>query len=164
MGKRIAQRGTPLPRRPPPASFRVGRRPRGRPGGSGRGLGPDREDEAAPPALDLEGRRRQRGQFEREDRLAALAADPHAAPSPLSSPNAVCSARTASSAYFSSMRQLTLISLVEMTRMFTPSSASTWNILAATPAWLRIPTPTMETFAIPSSWSTFPAPMALAIF
>src|SRR5690348_11869491 len=77
-----------------------------------------------------------------EDGVAAGASDEHQ-PSGLSSPNAVCSARTASSAYFSSMRQLTLISLVEMTRMLTPSSASTWNIFAATPAWLRMPTPTM---------------------
>ena len=75
----------------------------------------------------------------------------------------MCSARTASSAYFSSIRHEILISEVLITRMFTPSSASTWNILAATPAWLRIPTPTMLTFAMPSSCSTFPAPICLPI-
>src|SRR5882724_4003201 len=54
--------------------------------------------------------------------------------SALSSPKAVCSARTASSAYFSSIRQEILISDVLITRMLTPSSARTWNIFAATPA------------------------------
>ena len=38
--------------------------------------------------------------------------------------------------------------------MLMPSSASTWNIFAATPAWLRMPTPTIETLAISSSVST----------
>ena len=46
--------------------------------------------------------------------------------------------------------------------MFTPSSASTWNIFAATPAWLRMPTPTMDTLAMSSSCSTLPAPICFA--
>src|SRR6267378_6211484 len=121
----------------------------------------------AAPALDLEARTG-RGDpvLQREDGVAAAALDQHAqlfAVSVLSSPKAVCKERTASSAYFSSIRQEILISEVLITRMFTPSSASTWNIFAATPAWLRMPTPTMLTFAIPSSCSTLPAPICLPI-
>ena len=49
-------------------------------------------------------------------------------------PNPSCSTRTASSAYFARMRHEVLISLVVMASMFTPSSASSRNIFAATPA------------------------------
>src|SRR5439155_591666 len=127
-----------------------------------------REDGVATAALDAERSfgSRNRPLLEGKDGVAAAALDDHGqllAVSLLSSPNAVCSARTASSAYFSSIRHEILISEVLITRMFTPSSASTWNILAATPAWLRIPTPTMLTFAMPSSCSTFPAPICLPI-
>ena len=48
------------------------------------------------------------------------------------------------------MTQEILISDVLIMRMFTPSCAKTSNILAATPEWERIPTPTNETFAIAS--------------
>src|SRR6202165_4862864 len=135
-------------------------------------MGPRRghrlEHRPAAPALGL-GARAGRGDpvLQREDGVAAAALDKHAhliAVSVLSSPKAVCSARTASSAYFSSIRQEILISEVVITRMLTPSSASTWNIFAATPAWLRMPTPTMLTLVMPSSWSTLPAPICLPIF
>ena len=46
------------------------------------------------------------------------------------------------------MRQETLISLVEIASMLMPSLASRRNIRDATPAWLRMPSPTMLTFAI----------------
>src|SRR5476649_188526 len=105
------------------------------------------KDQEAAAAFDAKTRRGE-AVLHHERRPAPLTANEH---QPLSRPNAACSARTASSAYFSSMRQLILISLVEMTRMFTPSSANTWNIFAATPAWLRMPTPTIETLAMPSS-------------
>lgn len=45
-----------------------------------------------------------------------------------------CRARTASSTYFDSMMQLSLISLVVMPWMLIPSLERSWNILAATPA------------------------------
>jgi len=51
-----------------------------------------------------------------------------------SSTKAACSARTASSVYFSSITTEILISLVLMSWMLMPSRASTANILAATPA------------------------------
>src|SRR5262249_42552340 len=85
------------------------------------------EDVQAPAALDLEPAACCRhAVLQRKERLAALAADQHQlfSTASLSSPNAVCNARTASSEYFSSMMQEILISLVEMTRMLTPSSAS----------------------------------------
>ena len=47
----------------------------------------------------------------------------------------------------------TLISEVVITLMFTPSLASAWNMRCATPAWLRMPIPTIETFATSSSVS-----------
>ena len=67
------------------------------------------------------------------------------------SSNASCSARTASSAYLSSITQETAISEVEIMWMLTPSRERARNIRAATPEWLRIPTPTMETLAMRSS-------------
>src|SRR5438445_553265 len=130
-------------------------------------LGDGVEYRLATPALDAEPGTLSRDTVLHGEHGAATAAfDQHGqlwAVSVLSSPKAVCKARTASSAYFSSIRQEILISEVLITRMFTPSSASTWNIFAATPAWLRMPTPTMLTFAIPSSCSTLPAPICLPI-
>ena len=63
----------------------------------------------------------------------------------------MCSARTASSVYSAATSTLTLISLVEMTWMLMPRSASVLNMVLATPAWLRMPTPTTEIFA--TFWS-----------
>src|SRR6266700_6321978 len=68
-----------------------------------------------------------------------------------SSPNALCSARTASSMYFSSITTEILISEVEIIWMLMPSSARVRNILLAMPAWVRMPTPTMDTLQILSS-------------
>ncbi len=65
-----------------------------------------------------------------------------------SSPNALCSARTASSMYFSSITTEILISEVEIIWMLMPSSARVRNILLAMPAWVRMPTPTMDTLQI----------------
>jgi hypothetical protein len=47
--------------------------------------------------------------------------------------------------YLRSISTLTLISEVVITLMLIPSSRSVWNIFDATPAWLRMPMPTMET-------------------
>src|SRR5262245_55513426 len=69
-----------------------------------------------------------------------------------------CSARTASSAYLSSMTHDTAISDVEIIWMLMPSRASAANIWEATPEWLRIPTPMMETLARRSSCTTPWAP------
>src|SRR5262249_17392628 len=68
------------------------------------------------------------------------------------------SARTASSAYLSSMTHDTAISDVEIIWMLMPSRASAANIWEATPEWLRIPTPMMETLATRSSCTTPWAP------
>src|SRR5205809_70349 len=72
------------------------------------------------------------------------------------------SARTASSAYLSSMTHDTAISDVEIIWMLIPSRASAANIWEATPEWLRIPTPTMETLATRSSWTIPRAPISRA--
>ena len=69
----------------------------------------------------------------------------------VASPNASCKACTASSMYFRSISTETLISEVVMTLMLTPSAARAANIFCATPAWLRMPMPTIETLATPSS-------------
>ena len=53
-----------------------------------------------------------------------------------------------------------LISLVEIIWMLTPVLARTSNIFAATPEWLRMPTPTMESLPIFSSASVSPKPMS----
>ena len=50
--------------------------------------------------------------------------------------------------YFSSITTLVLISLVEIIWMLMPSSLSTRNMRLATPTWLRMPMPTMETLQI----------------
>ena len=57
----------------------------------------------------------------------------------------------ASSPYFELTTTETLISEVAIISILIRSSASTRNMVAATPAWLRIPSPTMETFATGSS-------------
>src|SRR5205823_1484672 len=63
------------------------------------------------------------------------------------SSNVSCRERTASSAYLSSITQDTAISEVEIIWMLMPSLESAANMRAATPEWLRMPTPTMETLA-----------------
>src|SRR5262249_51923275 len=68
-------------------------------------------------------------------------------------------ARTASSVYLSSITHDTAISDVEIIWMLMRSRDSVWNIRAATPEWLRMPTPTIETLATRSSWVTPSAPM-----
>ena len=70
--------------------------------------------------------------------------------------------RTASSAYLSSITQETAISEVEIIWMLMPSRDSAVNIVAATPEWLRMPTPTMETLATRSSCTVLSAPTARA--
>src|SRR5262249_18207527 len=69
----------------------------------------------------------------------------------LSSSNSRCSTRTASSMYFSSTTTEVLISEVEIIWMLMRSAASAPNIFAAIPAWVRMPIPTSETFAMRSS-------------
>jgi hypothetical protein len=61
-------------------------------------------------------------------------------------------AKTARS--IASQAQDTAISDVEIIWMLMPSLERTPNIREATPEWLRIPTPTMETLATRSSWTT----------
>src|SRR4030065_469154 len=78
-------------------------------------------------------------------------------------PNALWSTRTASSVYFSSIRQEILISEVLIPRMLIPSEASVSNTFVATPEWERIAIPTMETLAILSSPTTLSAPISLAV-
>ena len=53
--------------------------------------------------------------------------------------------------YLRSTRTEILISDVVMTWMLMPSCASTLNILAATPAWDRMPMPTTEILQTPVS-------------
>ena len=76
---------------------------------------------------------------------------PRASYAAFSSSKASCSACTASSMYFRSISTEILISEVEMTLMLTPCSDSALNIVAATPAWLRMPMPTTDTLATSSS-------------
>ena len=84
-------------------------------------------------------------------RLWAHRRDALTAPRQTASSKVSWSARTANSVYLSSMTQETAISEVEIMWMLTPSRERARNIRAATPEWLRIPTPTMETLAIRSS-------------
>ena len=58
--------------------------------------------------------------------------------------------------------QLMRISLVLIAWMLIPSAASNENIFAATPAWERIPRPTMDTLTTSGSNSTDVAPIELA--
>src|SRR6476659_1602773 len=74
----------------------------------------------------------------------------------LSSSYRLCRVRTASSVYSASISSENLISEVVMARMLTPRAASALNARAATPAWLRMPTPITDTLATsvePSRWS-----------
>src|SRR5215813_9714768 len=84
------------------------------------------------------------------------------APRSLPSSKASWSERTASSAYLSSMTHETAISEVEIIWMLMFSLESVAKSRAATPEWLRIPTPTMETLAMRSSATTPAAPISLA--
>jgi hypothetical protein len=61
------------------------------------------------------------------------------------------------------MTQETAISEVEIIWMLMPSRESVSNMRAATPEWLRMPTPTMETLATRSSAVTPSAPMSRAM-
>ena len=91
--------------------------------------------------------------------MSVSLARPRSVRSPPSS-KASCSARTASSVYLSSMTQETAISDVEIIWMLMPSADSASNMRAATPEWLRMPTPTMETLATRSSATTPSAPIS----
>ena len=75
-----------------------------------------------------------------------------------SSPNAACSPRTASGTRSPSITQEILIGEVEIISMLMPASPSTVNTVAATPGWLRMPAPTIETFPIDSSAATCSIP------
>ena len=60
--------------------------------------------------------------------------------------------------YFSSITTEVLISLVEIIWMLMPSSLSARNILLATPTWLRMPMPTIDTLQILVSPTIVSAP------
>src|SRR5437667_271193 len=77
--------------------------------------------------------------------------------------NASCSARTASSVYFSSTTTEILISEVEIICTLMPSAASTSNMRAAMPAWVRMPMPTIDTLATSVCPVTPWAPISLAV-
>ena len=77
-----------------------------------------------------------------------------------SSPNALCTARSAATADVRWTSTLILISLVVIISMFTPASASASNIEVATPVCVRIPRPTTETLETSASWVTPEAPIA----
>ena len=62
----------------------------------------------------------------------------------------------------SSITHETAISEDEIIWMLMPSLASVANIFEATPEWLRMPTPTIETLATRGSCRTPLAPMFLA--
>ena len=74
------------------------------------------------------------------------------APSPIQTPCAAVLPLWAPSACL--IMQATLISEVEIMSMLIPASANVENMRAATPGWLRMPTPTMETLATLSSDKT----------
>src|SRR5260370_28260449 len=95
-------------------------------------------------------------------RAQTLSTAPELEP-PLPLINASCSARIASSPYFELTTTETVISEVEIISILIRSFASTWNILAATPACVRIPTPTTETLATWSLCRTPAAPASRAI-
>ena len=71
-----------------------------------------------------------------------------------SSTKAACSARTASSVYFSSITTEILISLVRDHLDVDAVAREHPNIFAATPAWSFMPRPTIEIFAMAGSAST----------
>src|SRR5262249_55444103 len=91
-----------------------------------------------------------------EDRRLAVA---HRA-APFATSNASCRLRTASSAYLSSITHDVAISDVEIIWMLMPSRASAANIVAATPEWLRMPTPTIDTLATRSLCTMPRAPIS----
>src|SRR5215468_2092252 len=93
-----------------------------------------------------------------EDRRLAVA---HRA-APFATSNASCRLRTASSAYLSSITHDVAISDVEIIWMLMPSRASAANIVAATPEWLRMPTPTIDTLATRSLCTIPRAPISRA--
>src|ERR1039458_4563414 len=72
--------------------------------------------------------------------------------------NAACTAFIACSPLVRSTTTEILISLVEIISMLIPSRARVSNILPATPVWLFIPTPTMDSLAILSVAMTWPKP------
>src|SRR5262249_27283933 len=74
--------------------------------------------------------------------------------------NAACTAFIACSPFARSTTTEILISLVEIISMFTPSRASVSNILPATPVWLFMPTPTIESLPILSVAMTLPKPIS----
>src|SRR3989338_2825563 len=76
--------------------------------------------------------------------------------------NSSWSTLSADSANFFPMTQDILISDVDIISMFIFFEASALNIRAAMPAWLLIPIPTIDIFAIFSSFITSPAPISLA--
>jgi len=72
--------------------------------------------------------------------------------------NASWRTRTANSVYFSSITQDIFISEVLIIMILIPSFARVEKNLAATPVWLRIPAPTIETLIIFLSAITEAAP------
>ena len=68
--------------------------------------------------------------------------------------------RTASSVYFSSMRQVILISEVEIILMLMFSLLRARKAREATPEWLRMPTPMTETLATAESWRISSQPIS----
>src|SRR5437867_2436640 len=76
---------------------------------------------------------------------------------------ASCSARTASSVYFSSITTEILISEVEIICTLMLSAASTSNMRAAIPACVRMPMPTIDTLATSVCPVTPCAPISLAV-
>ncbi len=65
--------------------------------------------------------------------------------------NAWCRAFTAAGTSAASITQEILIGEVEIISMLIPLSPSIWKTFAATPGWLRIPAPTIDTLPIRSS-------------
>ena len=81
-------------------------------------------------------------------------AERHAIAGALSSSNSVWTARRAASALSRVTRTETLISLVVIASRLILSSASTRNMRSATPLWVAMPRPTIETFETLASCET----------
>ena len=75
----------------------------------------------------------------------------------------MCSARTASSTCSLAMTHEILMGEVPIMSRLMPRSASVWNILAATPGWLRMPAPIRLILAMSASVSYSRAPSSLTI-
>ena len=90
--------------------------------------------------------------------IAASANGSSATIVPSPSPNAACRPRTASGTRSPEITQEILIGDVEIISMLMPASPSTVKTVAATPGWLRIPAPTIETLPIDSSAATSSMP------